>query len=162
MSEIVAAASPSRTSVSANVDVPAAMLMSAAATMPMPPARTAPATRATTGFGQATIARCTSTIRCAPTAIPTVVASARSAPAQNTSIAERITTTRTASSAPAVSRCSISSPVSCCDSAFLLCGESSVIARNTLHHLEMNQLAGAQASAHLPLAIIGRLATNCG
>ena len=50
VSEMIAAARPSFTSVSANVASSAATAMSAAATMPMPPARTGPATSATTGL----------------------------------------------------------------------------------------------------------------
>ena len=66
--------------------------------MPMPPARTGPSRRTTTGFGEATIRRWSSTIRRAPSAIPSPVASDRSAPEQNTRSAERISTTFTSSS----------------------------------------------------------------
>ena len=65
-----------------------------AATMPMPPARTAPWTRATNGLGEATIRRCSSTMVRAPSSMPSPVASDRSAPEQNTLPAARTTTTR--------------------------------------------------------------------
>ena len=48
VSEMIAAANPSLTSVSAKVASSSAIAMSEAATMPMPPARTAPCTRTTT------------------------------------------------------------------------------------------------------------------
>ena len=81
----------------------------------------------TTGLLIVTTNRCSSTIRRAPSSIPTVVASERSAPEQNTRSADRTRTTRTSGSASADSRCANSSVTSCRLSAFLLCGESSVI-----------------------------------
>ena len=69
---MIAAARPSFTSVSANVASSAAIAMSEAATIPMPPARTAPDTRITTGLSMVTISRCRSTIRRAPTSMPSV------------------------------------------------------------------------------------------
>ena len=62
VSEIASDVSPSLTSVSAKVASSAAIAMSAAATMPMPPARTGPATSTTTGLPIVTISRCSRTI----------------------------------------------------------------------------------------------------
>ena len=50
----------------------------------MPPARTAPETRVTTGLSRVAISRCSATMRSAPSSIPAVVASDRSAPEQKT------------------------------------------------------------------------------
>ena len=127
VSEITAGARPSFTSVSANVVSSAAIAMSEAATMPMPPARTAPCSRVTTGLLSATIWRCMATIARAPSSMPSPEASDRSAPEQNTLPSARITTTFTSSSASAASRCANSSVTSCRDSALRLCGESRVI-----------------------------------
>ena len=88
------------------------MAMSLAATMPMPPARTAPCTRTTTGLAIVTISRWSSTIRRAPSSIPSAVASERSAPEQNTVPVARTSTTRTSASASAARRCSNSSVTS--------------------------------------------------
>ena len=95
--------------------------------MPIPPARTGPATSVTTGLGSVSSCRWRSTIAFAPWSIPPVVASLRSAPEQNTRPDERISTTFTSSSSPAVVTCATSSVTSCRDSALRLCGESSVI-----------------------------------
>ena len=92
---MIAAARPSFTSVRAYVASSALMAMSLAATMPMPPARTAPDTRVTTGLSRVTMSRWRSTIRRAPSAIPTVVASDRSAPEQKTLPSCRTSTTFT-------------------------------------------------------------------
>ncbi len=127
VSEMIAAASPSFTSVSANVASSAATAMSEAATIPIPPARTAPCRRVTTGLSMAAISRCRSTIRRAPTSMPSLDASARSAPEQNTLPSARIRTTRTDSSASAACRWPNSSVTSCRDRAFRLCWESKVI-----------------------------------
>ena len=58
VSEMTAGARPSFTSVSANVASSAVSTMSDAATIPMPPARAAPATTVTTGLLRPTIVRC--------------------------------------------------------------------------------------------------------
>ena len=123
---MIAAASPSLTSVSAKVASSAAIAMSEAATMPIPPARTAPCSRVTTGLSIDTISRCSSTIRRAPSSMPPALASDRSAPEQKTLPSARISTTRTASSAAARSSPANSSVTSWRDSAFRLCWESSV------------------------------------
>ena len=63
--------------------------------MPMPPARTGPATSVTTGLSSVSSCRWRSTIAVAPSSMPPVVASLRSAPEQNTRPDERISTTLT-------------------------------------------------------------------
>jgi hypothetical protein len=74
-----------------------------------------------------TISLCSATMRRAPSSIPSAVASERSAPEQKTLPVDPINTTRTASSAAAVSRCPNSSVTSCLDRALRLCGESRVM-----------------------------------
>jgi hypothetical protein len=113
--------------VRANVASSALIATSPAATIPMPPARTAPETRTTTGLPMVAISRCSTTMRFAPSSIPTVVASERSAPEQNTLPSWRTRTTFTSGSASARSSRSNSSVTSCRESALRLCGESSVI-----------------------------------
>ena len=86
VAEITAGITPSRTSVKANVAAVEQTAMSAAAIRPSPPARAAPPTRATTGFGHSQTAASTSPIRAAgmsPAASAAAV-SFRSAPEQNT------------------------------------------------------------------------------
>ena len=127
VSEMIAAASPSFTSVSAYVASSALMARSLVATIPMPPARTAPATRVTTGLSSVAIWRCSATMRLAPSSMPVVVASVRSAPEQNTVPSWRISTTLASGSPSARSSRSASSVTSCCERAFRLCWESRVI-----------------------------------
>ncbi len=67
--------------------------MSAAATMPMPPARTWPCARTTTGLGSVTMRRCSSTSTPAACSMPSLLASERSAPLQNVRPSARISTT---------------------------------------------------------------------
>ena len=122
VSEMIAAARPSFTSVRAYVASSALIATSLAATMPMPPARTAPAMRVTTGLSRVAISRCSATIRRAPSSMPTVVASDRSAPEQKTFPSWRTSTTFTVSSAFARSSRSNSSVTSCWDRALRLCG----------------------------------------
>ena len=93
VSEMIAAARPSLTSVRAYVASSALIARSLAATIPMPPARTAPEIRVTTGLSRVAISRCSATIRFAPSSIPTVVASERSAPEQKTFPSCRTSTT---------------------------------------------------------------------
>ena len=123
-SEIAAAARPSRTSVNAYVASNALTAMSAAATMPMPPARTLPCTRATTGLGSVAIRRCSSTIWDAVCSMPSALASARSAPEQNVRPSARISTTLTSASASARASPSYTSWTSRRESALRLCWES--------------------------------------
>ena len=106
--EITAAARPSFTSVSAKVASSAAIATSLAATIPSPPARTGPASLVTTGLGWATIARCIATTAGAVSAMPTVVASARSAPEQKTRPDDSINTTVASRSSAARCRPAIS------------------------------------------------------
>ena len=67
---MIAAARPSLTSVSAKVASSALIAMSAAAMMPMPPARTAPRFLVTTGLSSVAMRRCRSTIRRVPASMP--------------------------------------------------------------------------------------------
>ena len=127
VSEMTAGVSPSFTSVRAKVASSAVSTMSDAATIPMPPARAAPATTVTTGLLSATMARCIATIARAPSSIGAVDASERSAPEQNTRPEDFSSTTRTSGSWSARANRSSSSVTSCRDSALRLCGESRVI-----------------------------------
>src|SRR6478609_2256604 len=124
---MIAAARPSLTSVSAKVASSAATTTSEAATMPMPPARTAPPSRVTTGLSIATMSRCSATIARVPSSMPPDDASERSAPEQKTRPDEVISTTLTAGSAAAPSSAATSSETSWRDSALRLCGESRVM-----------------------------------
>ena len=108
--EMTAGISPIRTSLNAKVAVAATTTMSAAAMMPMPPARAGPATLARTGLGQWAIRRRmagSSRTPCRPGAA--AASSLRSMPEQKTGPVWLSTTTRTASSAAAASSASISS-----------------------------------------------------
>ena len=117
----------------ANVASSTATAMSAAATMPTPPARAGPASLATTGFELVQIwVRISGNSLTPSVAEPAVPASLRSMPAQNTGPVWSRTITRTASSPAAVARWSRSSRRSCADSALRLCGESSVIVATPL------------------------------
>ena len=101
VSEIAAGVRASLTSVKAYVASAALIAMSEAATMPMPPARTLPCSRVTTGLGNVTIRRWRSTSTPAAFSIPSSAASERSAPEQNVRPSARITTTFASSSAAA-------------------------------------------------------------
>ncbi len=127
VSEMIAAARPSFTSVRAKVASSSAMTMSEAATIPIPPARTGPCTRVTTGLDMVAMRRWSATIRRAPTSMPSLAASARSAPEQNTGPAAVIATTRTSGSASAASSAAISSATSCRLKALRLCWLSRVM-----------------------------------
>ena len=101
--------------------------MSPAATMPMPPARTAPSSSVTTGLGMVTIWRCSATIPFAPSSMPCEPASDRSAPEQNTvpdDADHHHARLVLASARPSRSNSSVTS---CRESALRLCGESRVI-----------------------------------
>ena len=93
--------------------------------MPMPPARTLPCTRVTTGLGSVTIRRWSSTSTPAACSMPSARASERSAPLQNVRPSARITTTFTSSSSSACRSPSYSSVTSWRDSALRLCWLSS-------------------------------------
>ena len=122
---IMAGATPTRTSVKANVLAVAATARSAAAMSPSPPARACPLTRAMTGTGLSTMHVRMSGIRfgAAPPR------SARSAPEQNTVPAPVSTMARTSSSPVASRNARSSSSSNCADKALRLCGESSVSVR---------------------------------
>ena len=97
--------------------------------MPIPPARTAPCTRVTTGLANVTIRRWSSTSTPAAFSIPpppsppgpSPLASDRSAPEQNVRPSARISTTLTSASSSARPSPSYSSETSCLDSALRLC-----------------------------------------
>ena len=93
--------------------------------MPIPPARTCPCTRVTTGLGSVTIRRWSSTITPAACSMPSARASERSAPLQKVRPSARITTTFTSSSSAALPSPAYSSLTSCADSALRLCWLSS-------------------------------------
>ena len=121
----MAGATPTRTSVNANVLASAATAMSAAAIRPSPPARACPLTRAMTGTALSTMDVRMSGMRLGAAA----PLSDRSAPEQNTFPAPVRTTART-SGARVASRNACSSCASrLADRALRLPGESSVNVR---------------------------------
>ncbi len=122
---IIAGATPTRTSVKANVLAAAATAMSAAAMRPRPPARACPLTRAITGTGLSTMAVRTSGMRFGAAA----PRSDRSAPEQKTVPVPESTMARTSMSPVASRNASSSSPSRREESALRLCGESSVRVR---------------------------------
>ncbi len=122
---IIAGATPTRTSVKANVAASGATAMSAAAMRPSPPARAWPFTRAMTGTALSTIVVRMSGMRFGA-ARPR---SDRSAPEQNTVPAPVSTTTRTSGSRVASRNAWSSSSRSRADSALRFSGESSVRVR---------------------------------
>jgi hypothetical protein len=117
-----AGATPTRTSLKAKVLAEAATAMSAAARRPSPPARACPLTRTMTGAGDDVMAVRISGMREAPVRSR----SFRSAPEQKTLPVPVTTMARTTRSVVASRNPSASSASRREESAFRLCGESSV------------------------------------
>ena len=123
---ITAGATPTRTSVKAKVAEAGATARSQAATNPMPPARTCPFTRATTGWGSSARHESTSGSDTGWSPVGGCSRSCRSAPEQNTVPAPVNTTARTPGSACTARRAAPSSASSRTERALRFRGESRV------------------------------------
>lgn len=127
VAETTAGTTPRRTSGNANVTSGAASTMSHAATIPIPPPRTAPASRATTGTDAVhRVSRTRGSAATAWSPAPAPPASRRSIPAQKAGPVWVSRTTRVASRPSAASRCPASSRSRRAESALRLAGESRV------------------------------------